>query len=121
MAVRRKLFVVWIALVLNALAPVFAYTHIQLGENGEILEHCVTDEGDSPGDHHHHHPDSKKSAAPHCVYCPGFSAGAAFASIASVPPRPCVEPAPLVFAPIAVPSGRSSIRIAHQRAPPTAS
>jgi hypothetical protein len=119
MVVRRHLYLAWLALTLSTLAPVFAYAHIHVGANGEIIEHCAADEpGDTDAQHHHSH--SGKGTAPHyCPYCHGFGAGVALAhgglgptlqgdaSTLSVPP------------PHAVPSGRSSVRIAQQRAPPS--
>jgi Protein of unknown function (DUF2946) len=120
MTVRRKLYFTWLALTLNALAPVFAYAHIHVGANGEIIEHCAADEpGDT--DAEHHNSQSGKDTVPHCPYCVGFAAGA---SLAYSTPGPTLQgdvSAPLVRSLYVVPSGRSSVRIAQQRAPPSLS
>ena len=78
MVVRRNLLLAWLAITLMALAPVFAYAHIHIGANGEIIEDCAADEPVDT-DAERDHSDSNKRAAPHCPYCPGFSAGAALA------------------------------------------
>ncbi len=123
MAVGRKLYIIWLALTLNALAPVFAYAHIHIGANGEIIEHCAADEpGDSDAqDEHSHHSPSGKETVPHCPYCAGFAAGVSLAhggfgltghgEVSSPPDR----------APRAISFGRSSVRIAQPRAPPSSS
>lgn len=116
---RGKLVVVWMALMLNALAPVFAYAHIHLGANGEILEHCAADESEGSGAHDHHHSHSKVGAVPHCSYCPGFSAGAALAQGAVALLQQGERPAPPVDVTLSVPTGRSSVRIAQPRGPPS--
>jgi DUF2946 family protein len=77
--VRRNLYLAWIALTLNALAPVFAYAHIHIGANGEIIEHCAADEPDDI-DAHHHDSQSGKGTVPHCPYCAGFAAGVSLAN-----------------------------------------
>ncbi|HTP48167.1 MAG TPA: DUF2946 domain-containing protein [Casimicrobiaceae bacterium] len=123
MAVRRKLYLVWLALTLNALAPVLAYAHIHVGAHGEIIEHCAADEpGDAntdTQDEQSHHSPSGKGTVPHCPYCPGFAAGVSLAhsgfgltghgEVSAPPNRP----------PHAVSCGRSSVRIAQPRAPPS--
>jgi hypothetical protein len=120
MVVRRNLLLAWLALTLTALAPVFAYTHIHVGAHGEIIEDCAADEPVDT-DAEHDHSDSNKRAAPHCPYCPGFSAGAALAQGVLPPAQPVVIAAASVGAPLPVFVGRSSVRIAQQRAPPSAS
>jgi hypothetical protein len=116
MVVRRHLYLAWLALTLSTLAPVFAYAHLHIGANGEIVEHCAADE---PGDTDaQHHPHSGRGTIAHCPYCPGFSAGVALAYWSPGPAlhgdvsAPPVQPSP------ALPSGRSCVRIAQQRAPP---
>ena len=53
MVVRRNLYLAWLALTLSVAAPVFAYAHIHVGANGEIIEHCAADEpGDTDAQHH---------------------------------------------------------------------
>ena len=118
MVIRRKLFVAWLALALNALAPVFAYAHIHLGVSGEIVELCAADEPGNTSDHHHH-PGPKKSAVPHCQYCPGFSAGATLAPIVLSPSSQQAGVTQAVLSALAVATGRSSVRIAQQRGPPS--
>ena len=117
MVARRNLFLAWLAVTLTALAPVFAYGHIHVGANGELTEHCAADEpGDADGQQHSSKPD--KGTAPHCPYCPGFSAAAPLALGGFGPVLHGPPSAPLVRAPHDVPSGRASVRIAQQRAPP---
>jgi len=121
MVAGRNLFLAWLAVTLTALSPVFAYAHIHVGANGEITEHCAADEptGDADAQHHDSKPD--KGTAPHCPYCPGFSAGAPLAYGGLAPALQSETSAPLLRAPHVVPSGRSSVRIAQQRAPPSIS
>jgi hypothetical protein len=118
MMVRRNLYVAWLALTLNALAPIFAYAHIHIGANGEIIEYCAADEpGDT--DTQHQHSQSGKGTVPQCPYCAGFAAGVSLAS-GGLRLAPQVEIwAPLVRPLDAVRSGRTSVRIAQQRAPPS--
>jgi hypothetical protein len=116
MLLRRKLVIAWLALVLNALAPVFAYAHINIGASGEIVEYCAAHDAGDTGTHQQQ-PDTKKGAVAHCPYCPGFSAGAALGQFGRPSPQ-SVGPTPLVQAALSVPYGRSSVRIAQQRAPP---
>ena len=137
MRVDRNLYLAWLALTLNALAPVFAYAHIHVAANGQIIESCAADEpGDSAVGHHHSHDNdvqhhhsggagaqhhdsqSGRGTTPHCPYCPGFAAGAplAYAGVDATPPRE-VSASP-IRASHAVASGRSSVRIAQPRAPP---
>jgi len=119
MMVRRHLYLGWLALALSVSAPVFAYSHIHVGANGEIIEHCAADEpGDTDAQHHSH---SGKGTVPHCPYCPGFSAGTALAYCGLGPVPQGAVSAPSVPPAHAVPAGRSSVRIAQQRAPPSVS
>lgn len=118
MMVRRHLYLAWLALTLSALAPIFAYAHIHVGANGEITEHCAADEfGDTDAQHEHSH--SGKGAVPHCPYCPGFGAGVALAQFGLGSTGQGDVAASQVQPPHAVLSGRSSVRIAQQRAPPS--
>ena len=118
MVFRRNLYLVWLALTLNVAAPVFAYAHIHIGANGEIIEHCAADEpGDA--DAQQDHSQSGKGTVPHCPYCAGFAAGVSLAHDGLGPTLQGEAPAPLVQPLHAVPSGRSSVRIAQQRAPPS--
>jgi len=118
MVVRRKLYLAWLALTLSVVAPVFAYAHIHIGANGEIVEHCAADDpGDT--DAQQKHSKSSKGAVPHCPYCSGFTAGVALAHGGLGPTLQGEISAPLVLPPYSVPSGRSSVRIAQQRAPPS--
>ncbi len=123
MVIRRKLYLVWLALTLNALAPILAYAHIHVGAHGEIIEHCAADEpGDAntdTQDEHSHHSPSDKGTVPHCPYCAGFAAGLSLAYGGLGPTLPDVVSALPDRPPPAVASGRSSVRIAQQRAPPT--
>jgi Protein of unknown function (DUF2946) len=118
MVVRRTVYLAWLALALNVLAPVLGYAHLHVGPHGEIIDICAADE---PGDTgaHHDHSRSDKQRVPHCPYCPGFAAGAllAYAGLKTVLHREVS--APLILSPYAMPSGRPSVRIARQRAPPT--
>ena len=118
MVVRRNLYLAWLALTLSVLAPVFAYGHIHVGANGEIIEHCAADE---PGDYDAQHEQSKsgKGTVPHCPYCSGFTAGVSLASDGLAPTLHGEVSVPLVRPADSVPSGRSSVRIAQQRAPPS--
>jgi len=117
MVVRRNLYLAWLALALNALAPIFAYAHIHVGANGEILEHCPADEpNDSDADHHHSQ--SGKGTVPHCLYCPGFAAGAPLAHVGLGLILQREVSAPPILPSYPIPSGRSSVRIAQPRAPP---
>jgi hypothetical protein len=125
MVIRRKLYLVWLALTLNTLAPVLAYAHIHVGANGEIIEHCAADE---PGgadtdtrDEHSHHSHSGKGTVPHCPYCAGFAAGVSLAYSGLGPTLHDEVSASPKRLPPAVPSGRSSVRIAQPRAPPALS
>jgi hypothetical protein len=119
MAVRRKLYLAWLALALNAAAPVFAYAHIHVGANGEIIEDCAADEpGDT--DAQHDHSQSGKGTVPHCPYCPGFAAGVSL-SHGSTPTLQGERSPPPARALYRTPSGQSSVRIAQQRAPPSLS
>ena len=91
MGVYRSLYLAWLALTLNALAPVFAYAHIHVDANGRISDYCAADEPrDSAVQHHHshdsdvqhHHSDdadakhhdsqSGGGTTPHCPLLPGF-------------------------------------------------
>jgi Protein of unknown function (DUF2946) len=114
---RRKLILAWLALALNAAAPLFAYAHIQLDESGQIVELCATNEPGQKGDKHHH-PGPKKSTVPHCQYCPGFSAGATLAPMVVYQPPRLAGSTQAVFSPLAAACGRSSVRIAQPRGPP---
>ena len=120
MVVRRNLLLAWLAVTLTALAPIFAYAHIHVGANGEIIEQCAADEP-VDADAQHVHSNSSKGTVPHCPYCPGFCAGAALAHGV----LPLAEPVPIarasIGAPHAVHVGRASLRIAQQRAPPSVS
>lgn len=120
MVTRRNLLLAWLAAMLTALAPVFAYAHIHVGANGEIIEHCAADEP-ADADAQHDHSNSNKGTAPHCPYCPGFSAGAALAQGVLPPTQPVAIAAASVGAPLALCFGRASLRLAQQRAPPSAS
>ena len=120
MVVRRNLLLAWLAVTLTALAPVFAYAHIHVGAHGEIIEHCAADEP-ADTDAQHDHSNSNKGTVPHCPYCPGFSAGAALAQGVLPPAQPVAIAAASVGAPLAACVGRASLRIAQQRAPPSAS
>lgn len=113
---RRNLLLAWLAVTLTALAPVFAYAHIRVGANGEIIEHCPTDEAADTDAHDHSN--SNKGTVPHCPYCPGFSAGAALAHDVLPPAKPVVIATASSCAPIVGRVGRASLRIAQQRAPP---
>ena len=81
MVFRRNLYLAWLALTLNALAPVIAYAHIHIGAHGEVIEHCAADEPDEPGDAdaQDQHSHSSKGTVPHCQYCAGFAAGVSLA------------------------------------------
>jgi hypothetical protein len=120
MVVRPNLLLAWLAVTLTALAPIFAYAHIHVGANGEIIEHCAADEP-VDADAQHDHSNSNKGKVPHCPYCPGFNAGAALAHGV----LPLAEPVPIaavsIGAPHTVRVGRASLRIAQQRAPPSVS
>jgi hypothetical protein len=120
MVVRRYLYVAWVALALGVLAPVLPYAHIHVGANGEIIEHCAAEQLDD-ADAQHDHSHSGKGTVTHCLYCPGFSASATPASCGMGPVLAGNVSAPSIPPPYAVPGGRSSIRIAQQRAPPSAS
>jgi len=120
MAVRRNLLLAWLAVTFTVLAPVFGYAHIHVGAHGEIIEDCAADEL-ADTDAHHDHSHSNKGTAPHCPYCPGFSAGAALAQAVLPPAQPVAIAATSVGVPLAVCAGRTSLRIAQQRAPPSAS
>lgn len=120
MVVRRHLYLAWLALALSTLAPVFPYAHIHVAANGEIIEHCAADElGDTDAQDHHSH--TGKGVVPHCPFCPGFGAGVALAHCGLGPTFTDEVSARLVRPSLAVPSGRSSVRIAQQRAPPSLS
>ena len=85
--VQRALYLAWIAVGLNAAAPVFAYAHTHLGTGGEVIEASAADEAggiEAKHDHSHH----GKDATPRCLYCPGFSACAALAPCGSGPVGP---------------------------------
>jgi len=97
-----------------------AYAHVHVGANGEITEHCATDDpGNKALNHHHSPPD--KGTTPHCPYCPGFSAGATLSFVAPCPTMPGVVATTQIHVPPCAPAGRSSVRIAQQRAPPAVS
>jgi Protein of unknown function (DUF2946) len=117
MSSHRNLLLAWLAVAATALAPVLAYAQIQVGAHGEILEHCAVEKaGDTPAQHDHPNPD--EGTAPHCPYCPGFSAGAALSHGVPSPATPGVFVVARVHLPQSVPAGRSSVRIAQPRAPP---
>jgi hypothetical protein len=118
MVVRRKLYLAWLALTLSVVAPVLAYSHIHVGANGEIIEHCAADEP-SDTDAQHNPSESGKGTVPHCPYCSGFAAGAALAHGSLGPTLQGEVSGRLLQPPYRAPSGRSSVRIAHQRAPPS--
>jgi hypothetical protein len=120
MVVCRKLYLAWLALTLSVLAPVLAYAHIHVGANGEVIEHCAADEP-SDTDAQDHHSQSGKGTVPHCPYCAGFAAGVSLAHDSLGPSLQDAVPAPPVRPQHAVPSWRSSVRIAQQRAPPSVS
>ncbi|MEO8755015.1 MAG: DUF2946 domain-containing protein [Casimicrobiaceae bacterium] len=116
MKVRRHLYLAWLALTLNALAPIFAYAHVMVGANGEMMEHCAVGQAGDDGPSHHH---SNSDTVPHCPYCPGFTAGAPLAQFA-VGPLQQVVPISLLPGPrLQIRSGPSSVRIAQPRAPPS--
>jgi hypothetical protein len=118
MIVRRKLYLAWFALALTVAAPVLAYAHVHVGAHGEIIEHCAADEpGDA--DAQHDHPQSGKGTVPHCPYCAGFAASVALSHGDLGPTHEGEPSAPPVRAQHAVPIGRSSVRIAQQRGPPS--
>jgi hypothetical protein len=127
---RRWLFLVWLAIVLNVLSPVLAAARaaatgplaIELcsatarhdGTAGRTVRIAVDLQGNGSADgsaaHH---------SVAHCLYCPGFAAGFALASVPAldVPSahfvyrvRQPASPAP-VYA-------RSALRVAESRAPP---
>jgi hypothetical protein len=117
MVVRRKLYLAWLALTFSVVAPVFAYAHIHVGANGEIIEHCAADDfGDTDA---YHHSQSGKGTEPHCLYCAAFAAGVALALGSLAPTLQGEVSAPLVDPPQVVLSRRSSVRIAQPRAPPS--
>ncbi len=118
MLVRRKLYLAWLALTLSIMAPVLAYAHIHVGANGEIIEHCAADE---PGDADAQHQSSQsgKGTVPHCPYCAGFAACVALAHGSLGPNLQGEVSRRLLQLPYRLPSGRSSVRIAQQRAPPS--
>ena len=123
MVFRRSLCLAWLALTLNALAPALAYAHIHIGAHGEVIEHCAADEPDEPGDAdaQDQHSHSSKGTVPHCQYCAGFAAGVSLAfgdSVGILHAQVAARPVRSVHA---VLSGRSSVRIAQQRAPPVSS
>ncbi len=118
MVVRRNLYLAWLALTLSVAAPVFAYAHIHIGANGEIIEHCAADDlGDTDAQHHPSQPG--KGTVPHCPYCSGFAAGVALAHGTLGPTLQGEVSAARVRPLCSVPSGRPSVRIAQQRAPPS--
>jgi Protein of unknown function (DUF2946) len=100
------------------LAPIFAYSHVMVGANGAMMEHCAVDQtgGEGPS---HHHSNSRKDTVPHCPYCPGFSAGAALAQLAVGPLQQVVPVALLPELRRPIHAGPSSVRIAQPRAPPS--
>nr|WP_311527132.1 DUF2946 domain-containing protein [uncultured Ralstonia sp.] len=127
---RRWLFLVWLAIVLNVLSPVLASVRaaatgtltVELcsatarhdGTSGSTVQIAIDLQGDgSADDSAAHH------SVAHCLYCPGFAAGFALASMPAldVPSahfvyrvRQPASPAP-VYA-------RSALRVAESRAPP---
>jgi len=127
---RRWLSLVWLAIVLNVLSPVLASARaaatgtlaVELcsataphdGTAGSTVQIAVDLQGDgSADDSAAHH------SVAHCLYCPGFAAGFALASLPAldVPSahfvyrvRQPASPAP-VYA-------RSALRVAESRAPP---
>ncbi|SFP55437.1 DUF2946 domain-containing protein [Ralstonia sp. NFACC01] len=123
---RRWLFLVWLAIVLNVLSPVLASARaaatgtlaVELcsvtAPHGSTVQVAIDLQGDgSIDDSAAHH------SVAHCLYCPGFAAGLALASLPAldVPSahfvyrvRPPATPAP-VYA-------RSALRVAESRAPP---
>ena len=137
MRVHRNAYVAWLALTLNALAPVFAYAHIHVDANGRISEYCAADEPlDSAVQHHHSHDSdvqqddsydadaqhhdsqSGKGTTPHCPYCPGFAAGAPLAHANPGSTSQCEDSISPIRPSHDVAAGRSSVRIAQPRAPP---
>jgi hypothetical protein len=120
MVLRRNLPLAWLAVALTALAPVFAYAHIRVGANGEMIEHCAADEPADTGAQHDHS-NSNRETTPHCPYCPGFSAGAALAQGALSFADPDAVAAASIGPPHPVWLSRASLRIAQQRAPPSVS
>lgn len=125
MRLRRGLWLCWLALALNALAPIVAYAHIQ-HEIGGSDAGCPADPAPDARIHDHHGgdgddragPASKRVRTPHCPYCPGFSAGAPLAAGAPdavAPVRALVE---FIPAHLRAPAARASVRIAQPRAPP---
>ena len=127
MRFRRGLRVCWLALALNVLAPVVAYAHIQheLGGGGAW---CAADPAPDGHVHGHHDGDADPPAgststhgrAPHCPYCPGFSAGAPLALSLPVAGAPAPGPARVGHVYLRTPAARASLRIAQPRAPPSA-
>ncbi|CAJ0720512.1 hypothetical protein R16034_00465 [Ralstonia edaphis] len=123
---RRWLFLVWLAIVLNVLSPVLASARaaatgtlaVELcsatAPHGSTVQVAIDVPGDgSADDSAAHH------SVAHCLYCPGFAAGLALASLPAldVPSahfvyrvRQPATPAP-VYA-------RSALRVAESRAPP---
>ena len=111
MVLRRKLALAWLAALLTAMAPVFAYAHMRLAWRRP--EHCATDDAVDHGSPQHHS-NPKQGAVP-TAYC-GFSAGAA-GSIHPGTTPPSVGPR-RDSGPLAVPGGRSSIPHLQQRPHP---
>lgn len=126
---RRWLFLVWLAIVLNVLSPVLASARaaatgtlaVELcsatAPHGSTVQIAVDLQGDGSAD-----ASSDRAAhhsVAHCLYCPGFAAGLALASLPALDAptahfvyrvRQLANPAP-VYA-------RSALRVAESRAPP---
>jgi len=114
MRMRGQFYLVWLAVALNAAAPVVAFAHIHLATGGEVIEDCAADEGEA----RHRHSHDGKGTTPHCVYCPGFSACATPAHCVLAPAEPEVVATMQLRQPESVSLGPSSVRFAQPRGPP---
>jgi hypothetical protein len=118
----RWIGLVWLALVLNVLAPVIGYARIATAQGPLTVEFCRAGSAQNVVIDLNAHKDdgacAPRPVAPHSVYCPGFAANFPLGSSFPLLTAPVSAPAfAAVFeaAPVFV---RRSVRVAQPRAPP---
>ncbi|MGF6599284.1 hypothetical protein P3T23_004005 [Paraburkholderia sp. GAS448] len=119
----RWIGLVWLALVLNVLAPVIGYARIATAQGPLTVEFCHAGGAqnvvlDLNGDNKDDGTSTPHPVAPHCVYCPGFAANFALGSSFPLLAAPVSTPAYVRVFEVAPVFVRRSVRVAQPRPPP---